>query len=103
MSREIVLLREVSHDFVEAFIYYENLSPGRGGGRFEAAFEKALQEVKAGVVTHYRAFEHYHRVFVRGYPYNLYYRLAKDRAVITGLLYARFDPRKLRETLNKRG
>src|SRR5438445_10532068 len=36
MRRELIYLPEVSQDFVEGFRYYENLSPDRGGPRFEA-------------------------------------------------------------------
>jgi hypothetical protein len=48
MSRELVFLPEVNRDFAEGFNYYENLSPGRGGARFEAAFKRALQQVECG-------------------------------------------------------
>jgi plasmid stabilization system protein ParE len=102
MSRELVFLPELSSDFIEAFNYYEAFSPGRGGERFEAAFQQALQQIEAGVLTHFLAFEHFHRVIVPGFPYNLYYRLVGDRAVITGVLYARFDPKRIQEMLKKR-
>ena len=102
MSRELVFLPELRQDFIEAFNYYEALSPGRGGNRFETAFKQALRQIEPGVVTHLQAFEHFHRVVLPGFPYNLYYRLVKDRAVITGLLYARFDPRRIQEALTKR-
>jgi len=102
MSRELVFLPEVNRDFAEGFNYYENLSPGRGGARFEAAFKRALQQVEAGMVTHFQAFEHFHRVFVPGFPYNLYYRLVENRAVITGVLYARFDPARIEKMLKSR-
>ena len=102
MSRELIFLPEVSRDFIEAFNYYESFSPGKGGLRFEAAFKQAIQEVEAGLITHARAFQHFHRVFLRRFPYNLYYRLEGDRAVITGVLYARFDPKKIEGTLKQR-
>jgi plasmid stabilization system protein ParE len=102
MSRELVFLPEVSSDFAEGFNYYENLSPSRGGARFEAAFKRASQQVEAGMVTHFQAFEHFHRVFVPGFPYNLYYRLVGNRAVIAGVLYARFDPARIEEILKSR-
>ena len=102
MSRKLTFLPEVSRDFIEAFNYYETLSPGRGGDRFEAAFKRALEQVEEGFITHFQPFEHFHRVCVARFPYNVYYRLEQERAVIAGVLYARFDPRKLQEILNKR-
>ena len=53
MSRELVFLPAVSRDFIEGFDYYEALSPGRGGARFEGAYRQALQQVKAGLVSHF--------------------------------------------------
>jgi plasmid stabilization system protein ParE len=102
MSRKLVFLPQVSRDFIEAFNYYETLSPGRGGARFEAAFKEALQKVEAGVITHLRVFEHFHRVILPVFPYNLYYRLVQDRAVITAVLYTRFDPKRIEQILKKR-
>jgi plasmid stabilization system protein ParE len=102
MRRELIFLPEFSRDFIEAFNYYEAISPGRGGERFEAAFKQTLQQIEAGVITHMRAFVHFHRVIVPGYPYNLYYRLVEERAVIAGVLYARFDPKRIQEMLSKR-
>jgi hypothetical protein len=103
MSRELDFLPDVSNDFVEAFNYYETLSPGRGGARFEAAFTKALREVEAGIITHFEAFEHFHRVFLPRFPYNLYYRLVGARALIAAVLYSRFDPKRIERTLRQRG
>jgi hypothetical protein len=102
MSRELIFLPDVSRDFAEGFNYYESLSPGRGGARFETAFKRALQQVEAGLVTHFQAFENFHRVFVPSFPYNLYYRLVGNRAVITGVLYARFDPARIEKILKSR-
>jgi plasmid stabilization system protein ParE len=102
MSRKLIFLPDVSRDFIEGFNYYEALSPGRGGERFEAAFRRALQQVEAGVVTHLQVFEYFHRVIMPGFPYHLYYRLVADRAVIAGVLYARFDPKRIEEMLRKR-
>ncbi len=102
MSRELVFLPDVSRDFVQGFNYYESLSPGSGGARFETAFKQALQVIKDGLITHAPAFEHFHRLILPRYPYHLYYRLVGDRAVITGLLYARFDPKKIEKILKQR-
>jgi plasmid stabilization system protein ParE len=102
MSRQLVFLPELSRDFIEGFNYYEAFAPGRGGERFEAAFKRALQQVETGVITHFQPFEHFHRVCLPGYPYNLYYRLVGDRAVITALLYSRFDPKRIQMTLRQR-
>lgn len=102
MSRELAYLPEVSRDFVEAVSYYEALSP-QAALQFEEAFTLAETEVADGLVTHMRVFDHYHRVFVGRFPYNLYYRLHGSRAVIVGVLYARYSPQRIAETLAQRG
>jgi len=102
MWRQLIFLPEISGDFIEGFNYYEALSPGRGGQRFEAAFKRALLQVEAGITTHLRVFENFHRVILPGFPYNLYYRLVGERAVIAGVIYARFDANRIQEMLRTR-
>ena len=101
MSQEVVYLPEVSRDFVEAFAYYEALS-SQAALHFEEAFGRAETEVAQGLLTHQRAFEHYRRVFVGNFPYNLYYRLDGTRAVIVAVLYARYSPERIEKTLSER-
>ena len=48
-------------------------------------------------------FDHYHRVFVGNFPYNLYYRLDGARVVIVAVLYARYSPERISRTLRERG
>ena len=101
VSRPLVFLPQVHRDFSTGREYYESLSPGRGGERFEAAFRRVLTQIQVGIVTHGRVFEHFHRVYLRKYPYCLYYRLVEDKAVITALLYARFAPARIRNALKE--
>ncbi len=102
MSRELVYLPQVGRDFVEAFSYYEALSP-QAALQFDEAFGRAEADVEEGLVTHQRVFQHYHRVFIGNFPYNLYYRLDASRAVITAVLYARYLPGRIERTLRERG
>jgi hypothetical protein len=51
MSRELIFLPEVSRDLIKGFTYYEALSPGRGGDRFEAAFKNAVVQIEAGIIA----------------------------------------------------
>ena len=48
MSRELVFLPAATQDFVEGNNYYEQLSPGRGGARFESAFKEAIRQIRDG-------------------------------------------------------
>lgn len=98
MTRALLYLPEVARDYADAFAYYEALSPA-AALRFDEAFTRAEADVESGLVTHQRVFTHYHRVFVGNFPYNLYYRLTPSHAVISGLLYSRFSPQRIAETL----
>ena len=101
MSRLLLYLPEVARDYADAFGYYAALSPS-AALKFDEAFSQAEIEVESGLVTHQRAFEHYHRVFVGRFPYYLYYRLTDTHAVIVGVLYARFSPQRIEATLRQR-
>ena len=102
MSRELTFLPEVSRDFLQAYQYYESSSPERGGGRFEDAFKRAIREIQLGRITHAPAFQHFHRVHLGPFPYTMYYRLHANRAVITAVLYSRYDPKRIKHLLGSR-
>ncbi len=101
MSRALLYLPEVARDYAEAFGYYEALS-STAALNFDAAFSRAETDVESGLVTHQRVFDHYHRVFIGRFPYHLYYRLTATHAVIVGVLYARFSPQRIEQTLRDR-
>ena len=103
MSRQLIYLPEVARDVAGGKEYYEKLSPGRGGVRFEAAVRQVVTQIEAGLVTHICVFEGFHRVLLPKFPYVLYYRLIENKAVILAILYARFDPKKIEELLKNRG
>ena len=101
MIRQVFYLPEVSRDFVEALAYYRALSVATSL-HFEEAVGRAEIEVRQGLVTHHRAFGHYHRVFIGNFPYNLYYRLDGGHAVIVALLYAHYSPERIERSLSGR-
>jgi len=101
MSREIAYLPEVSRDFVDAFNYYETLAVGLGQ-KFEAAYYLTEKGIEAGVLTHRKVFENYHRVVVRKFPYLVYYRLTGGKAVVAGIFFAKRDPEAIKQALKAR-
>jgi plasmid stabilization system protein ParE len=102
MTRQLIYLPEAVEDFREGKNYYEELSPGRGGARFEDAFKEAIRQIKDGLVTHAAAFGHFHRLNLRRFPYTLYYRLIGEKPVIVAVLYSRWDPKRIQRTLARR-
>jgi plasmid stabilization system protein ParE len=102
MSRRLIFLPDVRTDFLEGFNYYENLSPERGGTRFEQAFRETLRQAETGLITHTKVFQNFHRAFLFRFPYTVYYRLSGERAVIVAVLYSRFDPKRVEAILKQR-
>src|SRR5436305_15197118 len=102
MNRELIYLPAASQDLIEGKNYYEDLSPGTGGQRFENAFKEAIRQIRDGLVTHAVTFEHFHRVNLRKFPYALYYRLVREKAVIVAVLYSRWHPKKIERALGTR-
>ena len=101
MSRKLIYLPEVARDVAKGKEYYEKLSHGHGGVRFETAVGQVVGQIEAGLVTHMRVFENFHRVLLPRFPYVLYYRLVEHKAVITAILYARFDPKTIENCLEE--
>ncbi|MEI7731400.1 MAG: type II toxin-antitoxin system RelE/ParE family toxin [Verrucomicrobiota bacterium] len=102
MSRQLIFFPAVSRDYAEGYVYYENLSPGFGGARFEVAFRDAITSVEVGLTTHYRCFGNFHRVLLPRFPYSLYYRMHMETVVVVALLYSRYDPKKIQTILAAR-
>ena len=102
MSRELVFLPAASRDYAEAFQYYETLSPGFGGPRFEASFRQSIEQIEDGLVTHRLCFGFYHRVLIQRFPFTIYYRLHADKAIIVAILYSRYAPEKIRALIASR-
>ena len=100
MSRDLIYLPAANQDFIEGRDYYEELSPGAGGQRFENAFKEAIRQIRDGLVTHAVTFEHFHRVNLRKFPYALYYRLVGE--LIVAVLYSRWNPKKIQRELGSR-
>lgn len=101
MSRPLLYLPEVARDYADAFAYYEALSASAALG-FDRAFSQAESEIESGWVTHQRIFDDYHRVFIGQFPYTLYYRITDRYTVIVGVLYSRFSPQRIEQTLRAR-
>lgn len=70
MSRTLRYLPEVARDYVEAFGYREVVPPS-AALKFDAEFSRAETEVESGMVTHQRVFQHYNRILVARFPYDL--------------------------------
>jgi toxin ParE1/3/4 len=83
-------------DLREAKDWYESQRAGLGKefiAEIEAALRALLRDPQRYTV-YYRGFR---RVFVRRFPYKLFYRLDADRVIVSRILHARRDhPQLLR-------
>lgn len=67
MTRRLIFLPQVSEDLLRALGYYQDRGGGAVARNFENAFQNALEQVRAGTVTHARVFQQFRRVFVKGF------------------------------------
>jgi toxin ParE1/3/4 len=91
----LVIRPRAETDLREARDWYESQRAGLGE-EFIAAIEAALRALARDprrYTVYYRGFR---RVFVRRFPYKLFYRLEDDRVIVFRILHARRDhPRHL--------
>ena len=101
MSRPLLYLPAVARDYADAFNYYEALSASAALS-FDRVFSQAGAGIESGLVTHQRVFDDYHRVHIGQFPYTLYYRITDRHTVIVAVLYSRFSPQRIEQTLRAR-
>jgi toxin ParE1/3/4 len=91
----LVIRPRAETDLRKARDWYESQRAGLGE-EFIAAIEAALRALARDprrYTVYYRGFR---RVFVRRFPYKLFYRLEDDRVIVFRILHARRDhPRHL--------
>jgi toxin ParE1/3/4 len=92
----LVIRPRAETDLREAQDWYEGQRAGLGD-EFIAEIEAALRALARDpqrYTVYYRGFR---RVFVRRFPYKLFYRLEDDRVIVSRILHARRDhPQLLR-------
>lgn len=96
MKWRLVIRPRAETDLREAHDWYESQRAGLGEefvSEIEAAL-RALVWAPQRYTVYYRGFR---RVFVRRFPYKLFYRLEDDRVILFRILHARRDhPQLLR-------
>ena len=96
MKWRLVIRPRAETDLREALDWYESKRTGLGA-EFLAEIESAIQALVHDpdrYTIYYRGFR---RVFVRRFPYKLFYRLEGDRIIVFRILHAHRDhPRLLR-------
>jgi len=91
----LVIRPRAETDLREARGWYESQRPGLGA-EFLAEIEAALQALVRDPQRYTIYYRGFRRLFVRRFPYKLFYRLEGDRVIVSRILHARRDhPRHL--------
>ncbi len=94
MAWQLIIRPRAETDLREARDWYESHRAGLGAefiAEIEAAFEVLVGDPQRYAI-YYRGFR---RVFVRRFPYKLFYRVEGNRVIVSRVLHARRDHSRL--------
>jgi len=93
VTRKLVFRPEADEEAQSTRRWYEEQRPDLGD-----QFADAIDETIGRIVSNPLAFPVAHndtrRAIVRGFPYGVYFRLAKDYVVVTAAMHGRRNPRR---------
>lgn len=96
MKWRLVIRPRAETDLREAKEWYESHRAGLGA-EFIQEIETALRALVRDPQRYTIYYRGFRRVFVRRFPYKLFYRLEHDRVIVSRILHARRDhPQLLR-------
>lgn len=101
VSRVFSLHSDVRHDFAEAISYYAGVEPGlpqRFTDELVTAFEFIETNPTVGRMVHSR----FRRVFLKHFPYMVYYRVTDTNVFVSLLVHTRRNPVWVQDQLTGR-
>lgn len=90
MKWRLVIRPRAETDLREAQDWYDSQRAGLAE-EFIAEIEAALRALVRDPQRHTVYYRGFRRVFVRRFPYKLFYRLEDDRVIVSRILHARRD------------
>jgi plasmid stabilization system protein ParE len=90
MSLPVVLTDEAQAEFDAAADWYETHSGL--GAKFVAAVRESLNRIGAMPELHAVVLQDVRRAVLRGFPYNIYYRVRADRVEVIAVFHGRRNP-----------
>jgi hypothetical protein len=100
--RELRILPEVLQDIAEAAAWYDEDGYSGLGDRFLATFFSYLTEIQKNGEIYRRAHLDFHKVFIRPFPYAVYYRLHEGICIVALVVHAARRPSLTRRILRER-
>jgi plasmid stabilization system protein ParE len=91
--RVLVFRPEVEAEILDACRYYENSRAGLGKA-FENAVNVAFDRIVTGPLAPSSVDEEIRRVFVRGFPYGIYYEVLPALIRVVAVVHKRRHPRR---------
>jgi toxin ParE1/3/4 len=91
--RILVVRPQVEAEIIDAYRYYENSRAGLGKA-FVNAVVIAVDGIVRTPLAHPLLYGKKRRVFVRGFPYSIYYEVLTARIRITSIIHHRRHPRR---------
>lgn len=82
-------------EFEEISLWYDSQRRGLGDEFMDAA-ELALRSLTETPLIHRVVFRDLRRAKIRRFPYNIFYRVAGEDAIVVGCFHAKRDPRRWR-------
>ena len=99
---EVRILAEVSADVAEAANWYEQEGYLGLGDRFESTFYAYVVHLQEKGQIYRAVYCDFHRIFLRPFPYALYYRYHGELLIVSLVVHAARDPELARRLLRER-
>lgn len=96
MSTPLFVRPEAAADLQDAFEWYEKRAPGLGA-QLVGELDFALASISARPFAFSRAHREMRRVFLRRFPYGVFYHVVGDRVVVLAILHTARNPRVARQ------
>ena len=91
MSYRLTLREEAELDIVEYFKFYEDKRIGLGHD-FLLCIEEALDKLIRNPLIYRKIHKNLRRIWIRRFPYRIFYLVRDDQIIVTAVFHARKDP-----------
>ncbi len=100
--KDLRILPEVSVDISEAAGWYDQQGYIGLGDRFVATFYSCVSHLRQSGEIYRTVYSEFRRVLLRPFPYALYYRDYADVLVVSLVIHAARNPKRVRALLRER-
>jgi plasmid stabilization system protein ParE len=87
----VIIRPEAERDIDEAVAWYDGQREGLGDA-FQARLDQALEQIDRMPEVHQVLFQTVRRVFVKVFPFSVYYRMEAGEVIVLAVAHSRRDP-----------